>query len=264
MHPLPAHLTFLEQLVNYVAATNGKYAALHKAGVNTCPIPSFGNCATAEFATFGVNPSATEFSRNRWPESVLGVARLNHRLINYFNNPDVPAHRWFDGYEKCLNILGHSYQADTVHLDLSPRATRSMGSTDRDLFSGMVAEDLPWFISSLKLCQRAKAAIMSGSVTGKYYMDEFLKQHLPQPYSLTLRRRLEDGVRGATSLYELVGPGLNIPVLFCSTSPSGDGGVRLKTEVERTLTELRAAGFQRSAVSSAAVGRSDFGPVNAP
>jgi len=239
------HLGFLQQLIDNVTATNTQYAALLKPGVNTCPIPYFGNWTTAEFATFGVNPSATEFSGNRWPDSAAGAARLNDRLVNYFSNPVVPAHRWFHGYEKCLNILSHSYQADTVHLDLSPRATRGMGSVDRDLFIGMVAADLRWFISSLKLCQRAKAAIMSGSVTGRYYMDELLKRHLPEPYTLRLRQRLEDRVRGATSLYELVGPGINMPVLFCSTSPSGDGGVRLKAEVERTLMELRAAGFQR-------------------
>ena len=153
-----------------------------------------------------------------------------------------PAHPWFDGYEKCLNILGHSYQTNAVHLDLSPRATKAMRSADRTLFLQMIAADMQCFLSALALCGNLKAAVMSGSVTGKYYFDEFLTAHLPSAYSLKIRTRLGHGPRGATALYDLTGPGLNVPVFFCGTSPSGDRGVRLAGEIRRNLTLLKAAG----------------------
>lgn len=236
---------FLERLVETVATTNSQYAPLLKPGVTTCPMPFFGNPITAEFVTLGVNPSATEFNGGRWPTSGVSTARLQERLINYFTDAVVPAHRWFDGYENCLGVLGRSYREDTVHVDLSPRATKAMGSADRHLFVRMVAGDLTTFIETLKLCRSVKAGLMSGSVTGRYYFDEFLSRYLPASYKLRLRERLEVRARGATSLYELVGPELQMPVLFCSTSPSGDGGIRLRDEVKRNFMQLGRAGFQR-------------------
>jgi hypothetical protein len=44
-------------------------------------------------------------------------------------------------------------------------------------------------------------------------------------------------------LYNLIGPGFTTPVFFCGTSPSGDKGVSLATEIRRTLPQLKAAGF---------------------
>jgi hypothetical protein len=118
-----------------------------------------------------------------------------------------------------------------------------MRVADPALFMQMVVADLQWFVAALSLCGNVKAAIMAGSVTGKHYMDEFLQRYLPAPYSIRLRSILEDRRRGATSLYVLAGPEINIPVFFCSTSPSGDRGVRLGAELERNLTELKAVGF---------------------
>ena len=240
-------LALLQQIVAHCQATNVQYASLFRAEVNSRPIAYFGNPLTARVATFGVNPSATEFTGNRWLQPAVELAQLDYRSVNYFCNPDVEAHPWFKGYETSLNILEHSYQnpgrADTVHLDLSPRATRAMRSVDPKLFVKMVVADLKWFLSTLGLCKNLEAAIMSGSVTGKYYFNEFFIKHLPAPYSLKLNRLLGKKRRGATALYHLVGPEFSIPVFFCSTSPSGDGGVQLANEVRRNLPELLAAGF---------------------
>jgi len=183
----------LQQVVTGVNATNPKYSRVAKSGINPQTILYFGDPLLAEFATFGVIPSATELTWERWPKATLTVEELDARLVDYFTNPIVPAHSWFDGYErplsvtgpdKALNILGHSYRSDTVHLDLSPRATLSPSSTkkmskdDRKLFLQeflqMIAADMQWFLSALALCRNLKGAIMSGSVTGQYYFDEFL------------------------------------------------------------------------------------------
>lgn len=85
----------------------------------------------------------------------------------------------------------------------------------------------------------------AGSVTGRYYFDEFLLAKLPQPFSMTLRTRFGVNRRGATAIYDLKGPNLNVPVLFCCKSPSGDKGVLLNGEVNRLLAELAESGFCR-------------------
>ena len=84
-----------------------------------------------------------------------------------------------------------------VHLDLSPRATKSMGSVDRTQFLQMIESDLKWFLRSLGLCHYLKAAIIAGSVTGRYYFDEFLLAKLPKPFAITQRIRFELKPRGA-------------------------------------------------------------------
>ncbi|MGO9097795.1 MAG: hypothetical protein ACLQGV_21540 [Bryobacteraceae bacterium] len=112
-------------------------------------------------------------------------------------------------------------------------------------FRQMIAADMQWFLSTLALCRNLKAAIMSGSVTGKCYFDEFLQAYLPPLHSLKLRRLLGPKDRGATALYDFVGPEFNVPVLFVRTSPSDprDKGARLASEAQSNLSTLKAAGF---------------------
>lgn len=239
-------LTLLKTVADAVNATEERFHSLLRVDVNTQPLLYFGDPIAARFATFGVNPSAAEFTSKRWPKTKMTIEELDARSTDYFKNPTILAHRWFDGYQKALELLGHSYQADTVHLDLSPRATKSMGSVDPKQFAVMVAHDMKWFLMALGLCRNLKAGIMSGSVTGRYHFDRFLLKHLPVHYALTLRTRFELRRYGATSLYDLTGPNLNIPVFFCSQSPSGDGGIFLSSEVTRLRTQLIEAGFSRS------------------
>jgi hypothetical protein len=206
----------------------------------------------------------------------MTVEELDVRSVNHFNNPDVDPNDWFDGYEefpngvspKALNLLGYSYRTDTVHLDFSPRATVARSTMGRRLrgktitkteygifgqrYRAMVATDLPWFLSALKLCRKVKAAVMAGTVGNdpqKDYLDTLLQTHLPPLYSLKLRQCLDaDKKYGATALYELTGPDLNVPVFFVSASPSyrnGGKGVRLAKDVQRNLCILKKAGFAK-------------------
>ena len=245
MNPLnsPTPIALLAQVVAGVAATNAQYWNLIRPTIAAHPIPYWGDPKTAICATFGVNPSAEEFTQGRWPQSTLTVTQLHYRLVHYFNNPLVPPHRWFNGYETALNILSHSYRTDTVHLDLSPRATIAMSKVDRPLFLSMVSEDLKWFLSALALCTNVKSAIMSGSVTNAHYFDEFLRKYLPTGYSLRLRIAFAAD-RGSTRLYDFVGPSFKIPVLFCGSSPSSKNkGAWLASEIQSNLTQLKLAGF---------------------
>lgn len=254
--------------VNAVNITNQQYAAakLFPPDINPQPILYFGNPLTAEFATFGVNPAAGELTWSRWPNPTMTVQQLDIRCVEYFKTPTVPPNDWFDDYEKplnslgpdkALNFLGHSYRTDTVHLDFSPRATVPRTTASKKLtkpnynifvqhLRQMVVSDLQWFLSALALCRNVKAAIMAGSVTNanRDYLDKFLQAHLPS-HSLTLRQPL--GVKGdsgpPTALYDLVGPGLSIPVFFVSRGPSLDHGTKVAREVRRNLCILKKAGF---------------------
>ena len=253
----------LRQVVTGVGATNQQYSILIPSTINPQPILYFSDPLMAEFATFGVNPAAAELTWNRWPKAKMTVEELDSRLVNYFKNPVVPPNDWFDGYEKpssalgvdkALNLLGHSYRTDTVHLDLSPRATTPRTTAGKKLtkpdfkifvqrFREMVAADIRWFLLALALCRKVKAAIMAGAVTNDPhdYLDRFLQAHLPPSHSLSLRQPLEPKPYGATALYDFVGPHLNIPVLFVGASPSRDNGVRLASEVQRNLLTLKTA-----------------------
>ena len=88
---------------------------------------------------------------------------------------------------------------------------------------------------------------MAGSIANdarRDYLYQVLQMHLPAPYSLKLRLLLENRPYGATALYDLVGPQLDIPVLFVSASPSSrDKGAKLADEVKRNLSALKQAGF---------------------
>jgi len=238
-----ARLDLLKAAAEGLNETEARFTSLLRTGVNTHPLLYFGDPISARFATFGVNPSAAEFTPSRWPKSTMSNEELDKRSVDYFKNPDVPPHPWFDGYEKALKQLGHSYKTDTVHLDLSPRATKSMGSVDRKQFLQMIESDMKWFLQSLGLCRDLQAVIISGSVTGKYYFDEFLLAKLTNPFGFKLRTQLGAQKRGATALYDISGPNLNVPVLFCCKSPSGDKGVFLMNEVKRLRAELLGAGF---------------------
>jgi hypothetical protein len=244
---------------------NQQYSMLIPPNINPQPILYFGDPLTAEFATFGVNPAAAELAWSRWSVANLTVQQLDARLVDYFKKPVVPPNDWFDGYErpsnglatnKALNILGHSYRIDTVHLDFSPRATVPRSTAAKKLstpdykvfvqrFRQMVAADLQWFLSALAICQNLKAAIMAGAVTNdrRDYLDAFRQSHLPSSHSLKLRQLLGPKGPGATALYDFVGPQLSIPVFFVSSSPSGDQGVRLADEIQSHLSALKAAGF---------------------
>jgi hypothetical protein len=227
------------------AAARGENAAILP-DFKTYPIPYFGNVATASIFTLGVNPSAKEFSSSRsWPKTI-NAEDLDYRLTTYFNGRFAP-HPWFAAWESCLMLLGHSYRTDTVHLDLSPTATKSMRSTNRNLFLKMIVSDLMWFLSALALCPKIEAGLMAGSVTGRFYMDEFIRRYLPSDHSLKTHTSLGGAQRGATAVYTLKTSNRSVPLFFCSTSPSGDRGIRLKQEIMRYRETLATIGFAGSA-----------------
>ncbi|MBA4149199.1 MAG: hypothetical protein H0X66_13880 [Verrucomicrobia bacterium] len=86
----------------------------------------------------------------------------------------------------------------------------------------MVERDLWTFFATLDLCQNAKLVLIAGSVTGKYYINEFLQRFAPEHgYSLDgAFNRLHQTGSGKTVKHFLTNEKKRLPLFFCSSSPS--------------------------------------------
>lgn len=214
-----------------IRKSNQAYKSL-LAGKANPPIFFFGNPEGAVAATVGVNPSAKEFSpQRRWSPEPMALDPLLERCRKYFNNPaGVPPHPWFQTWENFLQNIGVSYRASprAIHLDFSPRATRSISSLQKeseelaDLFSNLVERDLKYFIDQLRAYPSIRYLYLAGAVTKKYYCIEFLiKNSLPQDCKLKPVFPFQRGGRGQIGLYMLdLGDMQPRFLFFCSTSPS--------------------------------------------
>jgi hypothetical protein len=212
-----AYAALLDDLIHHVSATNSEWAANFKPGVRTHPIPYFGDLASAEVLTVGVNPSATEFEGRGWPVEIGGAA-LRDRLSSYFKGQP---HSWYGPWEDALARIGASYRRNAAHVDVSPRATLSAADVpDRKRFEAMLAADLPWMVRFIRLAPRVRLVLLCGTATKRYYLNDFVKRHLPADVA-----RLEGSVRpepgsGKVWRHELVVGERRLPVWSCSTSPS--------------------------------------------
>jgi len=215
-----------------IKESNYEYASLFMKGKAYPPIFFFGNPDGAVAATVGVNPSAGEFAKHRrWDARHWKVDTLLGRCRNYFNRPaGVPPHPWFELWEEFLDTVGLSYETSprVIHLDFSPRATRSMSSLQKEskylpnLFLKLVENDLKYFIEQLQAYPSIEHLYLAGSVTKKYYGIEFLaKKSVKLGVTLRPLVRFERGSSGQIGLYELdAGDSVQRYLFFCSTSPS--------------------------------------------
>jgi hypothetical protein len=110
---------WLRNLKGQIKATERDY--LHNK-VPGCPLPFFGDVLTARVLTIGVNPSSTEFEPKRNWEKARRFAKWQDRMLNYFHQPGIPVHEWFEPWSICLEFLGISYAAGTAaHLIMLPK-----------------------------------------------------------------------------------------------------------------------------------------------
>jgi hypothetical protein len=85
----------------------------------------------------------------------------------------------------------------------------------------MVETDAKWFFELLPLCREARALLMAGCVTKRWYINDFIARIAPRRgYRLT--GHAESAGEGRVGVQRLVGPGCDLPVFFCSVSPSGN------------------------------------------
>lgn len=213
---------YVAKVVGYVEETRETFARFYRHDVVTRAVPFFGDVESAQVLTVGVNPSAGEFVVNRaWPATMTPVA-LVERLKVYFGQAPAPPHQWFKTWTAALAQIDLSYARGAAHIDLSPRATAAMGThADPRGFARMVESDAKWFFELLPLCQAARALLMAGCVTNRWYINDFVAR-VAHSYDYELTGRAESTGKGRVGFHRLIGHGRNLPVFFCSISPSGN------------------------------------------
>lgn len=229
--------------VNEITSTDRSYRGLFPDMRAFPPIFFFGNPENAVAATLGVNPSAQEFSASRsWHKSVT-TKSLIERCKSYFDSPyGVPPHPWFEPWEEFLKKTGLSYYESprAVHLDISPRATRAMGTLNSkeqiELFLSLGQNDLKYFVLQLSANPQITHLYAAGSITKKYYIIEFLEKYTKKHFLQTIKP-FQRGGQGSVGLYTLdVGDKVKRYLFFCSTSPSSRTG---KDQLIEKVTFLR-------------------------
>ena len=231
----------------YVKFTQAKYDQLFKPGVAIQPICCFGDVRTATVVTVGVNPSVGEFENGHWPPEEMSHIPLARRCKSYFAADGVaPYHDFFTPWKQALACLGTSYETGAaVHLDLSPRASRYVREFrepfEQELFLEMIQRDLWVFFATLDLCRNAKLLLIAGSVTGRYYINEFLQRFAPD-YGYALGGAFDRGQckgKGKTCWHELSSPSRKLPVFFCSCGPAANDPTVLPSRICHNAEELR-------------------------
>lgn len=227
----------MEPISEELAATDEMFEVNYPEGLRTWPIPFFGDFRNAEVLTVGVNPSAGEFEPGRW-DGIRDWSAAEQRLNNYFEN-EVIRHDWFETWELALKEIRVSYQGGApnrlaAHVDLSPRATRSMAAVpDKARFLQMVESDLSLFARLIGQNAKIRLLLLAGTVTNEYYMHDFLAEKLPS-FGMRLDRGKEIHAgrgEGKVAFCMLTAAGRNLPVFFCSVSPSA--GRRRHKLIER-------------------------------
>lgn len=211
-----------------VRSTDKHYKNLFSEGPPNPPIFFFGDPENAVAATLGVNPSAQEFSLSRRWQTITSAYQLFERCKNYFEQPSgVPPHPWFKPWEIFLQKIGISYYKNprAIHLDISPRATRSMGnfqSNDEiELFLSLAKMDLKYLFDQLKYYPKIRHLYAAGAITKKYYLIEFLEKYAHDKCSFSGVIPFMRGGSGKTALYYFdLGDNIKRYLFFCSSSPS--------------------------------------------
>ncbi|SRR5258705_13856756 len=210
---------YLSGVLHHVSESAAPYEPLFWPGVPWHPIPFSGDVLGARVLTVGINPSASEFS-GRVPvkKDALG---LEQHLVKYFTRE---RHPWFETWSEALGSLGASYWEGAAHVDLSPRATKSMSSfKDAEgarLYTQMLEADVCKFFELLTHCRSARALLLAGC-SPKGYVNDFLIRIAPR-HGFRLEGQAEPRGEGRVGFYRLYGPGgVDLPAFFCSVSPSG-------------------------------------------
>ncbi len=236
--------TVLDSALRITKATSHQYQALMPAGVRCHPTPFFGPLARARVITLGLNPSAGEFAPSRsWPISIT-AAELAERLVNYWIRVNPGPHPWFQPWSTVLSELGVSYELDAAHVDLSSRATKAAGQFRQEplksLFLQMLQVDAPVWIEALRRAPHCSLVLAAGSATNSYYINEFIRDRISNFEIQLIGDWRRCGGEGQTAWHKVRLPDKReIPLFFCSTGPTRNGGAVLINACRTQLSTIR-------------------------
>lgn len=231
---------FIKRVQDHVVATDHLLHSL-RPGVPTHPIPFFGRLHEAGVLTVAMNPSAGEFAPDRrWP-TAMSAAELTQRLLGYFTDAPVQPHPWFEKAETPLRPLSLRYTGSVAHLDVVPRATRTLVGSDADIdaFLAVARADAWVFFNALDLATRARLVILTGTLTKRYYVDAWLSRQAPT-FGWQLGKIDDRSIgRPGWTFHSLRNKaGRDVPVFFTSVSPSARPPANYGTNFTKALAHL--------------------------
>jgi hypothetical protein len=160
MQPL---VDLVQEEMDRFASARAKHSKLFSKTLNLHPVPFFGDLVSADVLTLALNPSESEFRRDRgWPPT-LDAPSLTGRLVNYFALAEAEPHQWFDTCVKALSLLGRSYHCNAAHLDLLSYPTKFLkylSQAERSAFANMVCDSVSSMMSFLRMCKSLKLIIV--------------------------------------------------------------------------------------------------------
>ena len=228
----------LSELNAEATKVRGAFDDLFDPNLDTIPVPFFGDVLNAKVITIGLNPSDGEIRGRGWHQPISPTT-IYERLVHYFNNSQFPSHPWFNIWEQSLNEIGLSYfNGTSAHVDLCPWATRPMSNLpDQDRFAFLVSQSLPWFWRCMQVVVNTRLILMAGAVTKKYYLNEFLGK-AQSSNGNALFGKVSRGGKAFIGYHQLRVSGREIPVFFCSVSPSSRTSTLLPLRVRENRDSL--------------------------
>ena len=221
-------------IVAEIAETDHEFRSLYNnPSLPDHPVPFFGGVPSASYLTLSPNPSSDDFGA-----PTMGCDLTRH-CLDYFNHAGVKPHQFFPDWEAALAGLSpcrFSYSSNLAHVDLSPRATRSLTALNTSdatkLFLRMVGLDIKHLFRILAVVwPNLRGLFASGTVTDDRYIDEILRKYGPfsgfefgRPHLLPPATR--PGAKPAKSrrshpkLYQVSYKGEIKPLFFCPVGPS--------------------------------------------
>jgi hypothetical protein len=163
------------------------------------------------------------------------------RLKNYFALRVPPYEPFFPIWERALSLLGHSYQRDAAHVDVSPRPLLSMqsirklkdkGKLDeydrcRSLFEEALTSDVRWLFELFSVMPDLKCILMAGNlIFSPASLDLWIQRHAPAGWSFdftpnTARKAKPSRSFGVLTAPKRMGePSRKYGIFWCSVSPN--------------------------------------------
>jgi len=209
-------VAFVSTVQEHVSHPSAEFRDLLHTRSPVHPISFFGDPRSATLATIGINPSRAEFASNRnWP-SDLTAEQLTRRILSCFTGALCPPHPWFGRWARALARIGVSYEAEAVHLDLSPRATAPLGGMTQDqqkMFERMIDADSPLFFRALEMFPNLQVLLAAGVISK-------LKARLRGRVSGAQVPRARHDARHAGPFRRRPGGPGNVGTFFCGSGPS--------------------------------------------
>jgi hypothetical protein len=169
-----------------VSATDKQFDKLYdsRPGGRPRPVPFFEPLPSARYLTISPNPSNDDVGSPTFSSDLI------RHCLGYFQRPGVNPHEFFPDWEAGLAGIRPGrllYSGNLAHVDLSPRATRSLtainkSKEDIELFKVMIGQDIKYIFRMMAVVwPNLFGLFAAGTVTkSKPYIDKVLARHGPR------------------------------------------------------------------------------------